>query len=270
MSSFATIASGTSRISNAHNAHAAKATQLGERLSRGTRLISPSVDASSFAMTTALKAKVGVLEQAHRNVTQGAAVLNIAVGGMEQIAQILEKLQALTTKANNDFNAGNIADINKEYTNLLTQIDAIVDATRIGNTKLLESATPRNLQTGDQATDMTAVTFGDFTSTGLGLAATITNLDTAVAARTAVDDALTSLTAAIAGAGAVQAAFEALGINATTAIENNKDMINTLSANNLADDTAALNRAKALTSLSANVISDLNALQSKNVDSLRA
>lgn len=131
------LALANSRNVMAHNIHTQKAATLSARVATGNRLISPSVDASSFAMTKSLTAKIGVLNQALRNVNQGIAALNIGSGGVQQALDVLTTMKELTTKANNGLNSSNLGAIHEEFTKLRDQLSNIANTTRIGDTSLL-------------------------------------------------------------------------------------------------------------------------------------
>jgi len=147
-------------ISRSYKTQSDRATQAAERISNGLRLNKASVDASSLAISEAIRAKVGVLNQALRNVNQGIATLNIAIGGMTNIQDTIVQMKALAAKANNDLNDANaFAAIDAEYQKLLSQIDDIADTTRSGANSLLKGGLGASINAASATGDPIDTTF---------------------------------------------------------------------------------------------------------------
>src|SRR3990167_4307043 len=91
---------GALNISNTFAKKTSEASDSTQIIAGGSRLIRASVDASSLAIAEKLRSNIEVLTQANRNASQGAAVVQLAVGAQQNILSLLTSMKALTTKAN--------------------------------------------------------------------------------------------------------------------------------------------------------------------------
>lgn len=129
------------RVVNEYGRQSAKASDSSLKISTGTRLIRPSVDASSSAITSKLSTNIKVLTQASRNVSQAISVLSVVAGAQSNIIGLLSDMKALTTKSNDGSNDGNSrALINSEYSRLLDQVDAVASQARWNGVSLLSAS----------------------------------------------------------------------------------------------------------------------------------
>src|SRR3546814_12088736 len=66
------------------------------KLASGSRIVKASDDAAGLAIGTRLLADVTVLRQSAVNASQGDSVLQVADGGMARIADVLQRMKALS------------------------------------------------------------------------------------------------------------------------------------------------------------------------------
>ena len=112
-----------------------------EKLSSGFRINKAADDAAGLAISETLKAKVRSLGQARRNASDGVSMVQVAEGSMNEISSILIRLRELSTQAASD-TIGNMerAFTNREYTQLVDEIDRISNSTEFNGTKLLKGS----------------------------------------------------------------------------------------------------------------------------------
>ena len=108
------------------------------KLSSGSRIVKASDDAASLAVGTKIKADVTALKQASVNAGQASSLMQVADGGMSRIADILQRMKALSVQAQ----SGSVTDnerafLDEEYQALLTQVDDIAGQTKFNGSVLL-------------------------------------------------------------------------------------------------------------------------------------
>jgi len=111
------------------------------KLSSGSRIVKASDDAASLAVGTKLKADVTALKQAAINASHATSVLQVADGGMARIADILQRMKALAVQAS----SGSLSDnerayLDKEYQQLLTQVNDIAGQTKFNGQALIDGS----------------------------------------------------------------------------------------------------------------------------------
>ena len=109
-----------------------------ERLSSGFRINKSADDAAGLAISDSQNAKIRSMDQAKRNANDGVSLIQVAEGSMNEISNILVRLRELSTQAASD-TIGNLerSYTNKEYTQLVNEIDRITNSTEFNGLKLL-------------------------------------------------------------------------------------------------------------------------------------
>lgn len=116
------------------------------KLSSGSRIVKASDDAASLAVGTRLKADVTALKQAASNTAQGQSLLQVADGGMSKVADILQRMKALTVQSQSGTLTNNERTfLNQEYSQLNTQIDDIAGQTKFNGAQLLNGSSGKTL-----------------------------------------------------------------------------------------------------------------------------
>ena len=110
------------------------------RLSSGFRINRAADDAAGLALANRLRADGRALGQAQRNTAQGTAMLQIMDGATQTISTVLDRMKELATQANSA-NVGNQApQLQKEFTQLRSEIDRISATTNYQGTNLLDGS----------------------------------------------------------------------------------------------------------------------------------
>jgi flagellin len=126
--------------------NAADASSSLAKLASGSRIVKSSDDAASLAVGTRIKADVTALKMAQTNASHAQSLLQVADGGMARIGDILQRMKALATQAQ----SGSVTDaerafINKEFTELGTQIDKVASETRFNGQNLLDGTVGKQI-----------------------------------------------------------------------------------------------------------------------------
>lgn len=108
------------------------------KLSSGKRITKAADDAAGLAIATHLDAQTKGLRQATRNANDGISLVQTAEGGLSETTNILVRLRELSVQAASD----TVGDtersyLDKEYQQLIQEVDRISEATTFNGTKLL-------------------------------------------------------------------------------------------------------------------------------------
>jgi len=116
-----------------------------QKLSSGYRINKSADDAAGLAISETLRGKVRSLQQAQRNANDGISFMQVAEGSMNEISNILIRMRELSTQAASD-TIGNVerAYTNREYTQLVDEIDRITATTEFNGMKLLQGPDANN------------------------------------------------------------------------------------------------------------------------------
>ncbi len=111
------------------------------KLSSGSRIVKASDDAASLAVGTKIKSDVTALKQASVNAGQASSLLQVADGGMAKVSDILQRMKALSVQAQ----SGSVTDnerafLDREYQQLMSQVDDISGQTRFNGSQLLNGS----------------------------------------------------------------------------------------------------------------------------------
>ncbi len=109
-----------------------------ERLSSGFRINSAADDAAGYAISAKLQGEKGKLEAANQNTLQATAMVKTADAGINEIENMVRRLQVLATQAASANNSGDIAKLDNERSTLESQIDKIANSTKYNGVALLD------------------------------------------------------------------------------------------------------------------------------------
>ncbi|SMF13536.1 flagellin [Pseudobacteriovorax antillogorgiicola] len=112
-----------------------------EKLSSGFRINKSADDAAGLAISETMTGQIRSLGQAKRNANDGISLIQVAEGGMNEISNILIRMRELATQSASD-TIGNTerSYTNKEYNELVDEIDRIINTTEFNGRQLLSGA----------------------------------------------------------------------------------------------------------------------------------
>ena len=143
-----------------------------ERLSSGFRINKASDDAAGLAISEGLRSQIGGMTQAVRNTQDGTSVVQTAEGALSETTSILQRMRDLSVQASSSgsLNDDAKASIQKEMTQLKSELTRISDTTTFNGTKLLDGNYKGTFQVGANAGETISVNIGGaMGSQGLGV-----------------------------------------------------------------------------------------------------
>jgi len=93
-----------------------------QRLTSGFRINSAADDAAGLAVANKFRSDIAELSQGVRNANDGLSQLQVMDGGIANIGKMLDRMKTLATQAATSTFSGDPANLDAEYTNLLTEI----------------------------------------------------------------------------------------------------------------------------------------------------
>jgi flagellin len=109
-----------------------------EKLSSGYRINKAADDAAGLAISDNLEAKIRSLGQAKRNAGDGISLVQVAEGSMNEVTNILTRMRELATQSASDTISNTERSYtNREYVQLVDEIDRIANTTEFNGIKLL-------------------------------------------------------------------------------------------------------------------------------------
>ncbi len=109
-----------------------------ERLSSGYRINKAADDAAGLAISQSFRADIASFRVAQRNVSEANSLLQVAEGGLDQIGNMLTRMKELATQAASSNSGSNLDKIDAEYSQLMLEIDRIVNSSEYADTALLD------------------------------------------------------------------------------------------------------------------------------------
>ena len=115
-----------------------EATDSLNKLSSGSRINKAADDAAGLAVATRLEATTRGLKQATRNANDGVSFIQTAEGGLNEVSNILVRLRELSVQAASDtLGKTERGLLDKEYQQLIKEVDRISDSTEFNGAKLI-------------------------------------------------------------------------------------------------------------------------------------
>ncbi|SNB79050.1 flagellin [Arboricoccus pini] len=200
------------------NINSSQAANSLAKISSGSRIVKASDDAASLAVGSKLKADVSALKQASVNAANASSLLQVADGGMATASDILIRMKAIATQANNDsLSTTEQGYLDKEFQKLNTQLGNIASQTKFNGVALLGgSFTSKTFQVSSGSSDTISIAIGSVTS----VSGSVTSTSLAASAASAIDTQLTSLLANRADLGGQMSQLEFAKSTADVSAEN--------------------------------------------------
>jgi flagellin-like hook-associated protein FlgL len=143
-----------------------------ERLSSGYRINKAADDAAGLAISEGLRSQIGGLSQAVRNTQDGTSVVQTAEGALSETTSILQRMRDLSVQASSggSLNDDAKSSIQKEISQLKSELTRISDTTTFNGTKLLDGNYKGTFQVGANAGQTISVNIGKaMSAAGLGV-----------------------------------------------------------------------------------------------------
>lgn len=210
---------------NAHRQMKANTTNTGkaiEKLSSGLRINRAGDDAAGLAISEKMRSQIRGLNQGSTNAQDGISLVQTTEGALTETHSMLQRLKTLAVQsANGTYQDEDRALIQKEVTQLTTEIDRIAGQTEFNGISVLSSGDTINFQVGNKSGQVIGVTMQSMDTNKLGIngldMASSTN---ASAALDKIEKAITKVSEHRATLGAVQNRLEHTIASTDTTAEN--------------------------------------------------
>ena len=232
-----------------------------ERLSSGLRINRAADDAAGLAISQKMRAQIAGYEQASRNVSAAITLIQTAEGGMNQISNILTRLQELATEAADDtLTNDDRKTLDGEAQQLLDEIDRIAGSTKF-NTKVLLTGFTGTFQVGFEKDDVISISISSVQTDQLGVSGIdLLSTTNAQNALDSISSAITSLNSSMAGIGAFQNRLEYAAANLATILENTQAAESTIRDVDFAAEMANFTRYNILVQSGTAMLAQANLL----------
>ena len=199
-----------------------------EKLSSGYRINRAADDAAGLAISEKMRRQVRGLTQASANAQDGISAVQTAEGALNEVHEMLQRMDELATKAANDtLQSGDRSYIQQEVNQLISEINRTSASTKFNDTNLLDGTfTGKNLQVGADNAEQDTITI-DIVDISFSKIAGRPDLpmgtENGDAARAAIDyvkNALTSVSSMRSDLGAIQNRLEHTIKNVDNITEN--------------------------------------------------
>ena len=167
-----------------------------ERLSSGYRINRAADDASGLAISEKMRRQIRGLTQASANAQDGISMVQTAEGALNEVHDMLQRMNELAVKASNETNQSEDRDyIQKEFSALVEEIDRVSETTTFNEKQMLKGGATFALQVGAEGNSDNKITveLEDLSASGLS----VNSLSVSGDSNTNADSAIDGIKAAI-------------------------------------------------------------------------
>jgi flagellin len=220
-----------------------------EKLSSGFRINRAADDAAGLAISEGLRSQTGGLKVAARNAQDGVSLVQTAEGALTEVHSMLQRMNDLAVQHNSGVqNTESKAALAAEFTALKTEIGRIQDNATFNGVALFPgTAATATFQVGYKNADTIDVSL---TKVDVS-AAVITSSDT-------VQTAVTAVSTARAGLGAIQNRFEHTINSLNVAVENLSASESRIRDTDMASEMVEFTRSQILSQAGTAMLSQAN------------
>ena len=181
-----------------------------ERLSSGQRINRAADDAAGLAVSSKMTAQLKGINMAVRNAQDGISLVQTAEAAMAEVMNMLTRMRELGVQMNNGvYTDADRVNANLEKTQLIAEINKVVDNTQFNNVTLLDGSYDKTLRVGNLNTEVVTVTIVDMGASTLASGAATTLNDMSISTQAFAANAVTILDTAIANLAEYQATLGA-------------------------------------------------------------
>jgi len=184
-----------------------------ERLSSGFRINNAADDSAGFAVSSKLDAQSSRLKAASLNASQAQAMVKMADAGVNEIQNMVSRIQTLSIQASSANNAGELGKLDAERVKLESAINKIANSSNFNGVNLLNGI---DASTATAGTAAIASTQASVTGTGAGTSSSVISGGT-TAAGTATGTVVSTVTYGAAAANDSIAVAGTAGLTGTIA-----------------------------------------------------
>ena len=238
-----------------------------ERLSSGSRINHAGDDAAGLAISETLRAQIRGITQAERNAQDGISLVQVAEGGLVEVANILIRMRELGVQASSDtVGTRERGFLNNEFQQLSEEIDRIANSIEFnGNPLLNGNGSAFEVQIGTKNNPLVdRIKLFDPYASNVNLVSLGINLSS-VADKTSaqnslasIDQALNAVTSIRAGFGSMQNRLQSVINNLTVNKENMMAANSRIRDADLAEETSEMTKSQILNQAGVSVLAQAN------------
>jgi len=196
-----------------------------EKLSSGYKVNRAADDAAGLAISEKMRRQVRGLTQASANAQDGISTVQTAEGALNEVHDMLQRMNELANKAANDTNMSEDRSyIKAEIDALVTEIDRVQSTTTFNQQNLLTgSFSKKKLQVGAECGQYISITIKNMNASSLGVAkdsVKVSDYSTAGKAISNIKAAIKSVNKQRSDLGAIQNRLEHTIKNLDNVVEN--------------------------------------------------
>ena len=193
-----------------------------EKLSSGYKINRAADDAAGLAISEKMRRQVRGLTQASLNAQDGVSMVQTAEGALNEVHDMLQRLNELAIKASNGTNQSeDCGYINKEVTKLKAEISRTATQTKFNEMGLLSSGGTKALQVGTESGHEISITLKKMDATIIGVGSiSMSTSSSAKSAIASIKSAIKSVSDFRAELGATQNRLEHTINNLDNVVEN--------------------------------------------------
>lgn len=212
----------SNRMLNVNTQSQAKST---EKLSSGYKINRAADDAAGLSISEKMRRQVRGLTQASANAQDGISAVQTAEGALNEVHDMLQRMNELAVKASNDTNqTSDLSYIQSEVDALVSEIDRVAQTTSFNEQSLLDGTFKnKGLQVGSEGTTSNLITINISAMSATGIGVSGLKVSTTTQARDAISTiktALQSVSKQRSDLGAVQNRLEHTINNLDNVVEN--------------------------------------------------
>jgi flagellin len=203
---------------------AAQAKQT-EKLSSGYKINRAADDAAGLTISEKMRSQIRGLTQASKNAQDGISAVQTAEGALNEVEDMLQRMNELAVKAKNDTNMSqDRTAIQAEMNALSSEINRVQSATQFNNQNLLNgSFSNKSLQVGANSSNTITINISNMNASSIGVSTSKINVSNSGNAGSAIDNiknAIASVSKQRSELGAVQNRLEHTIKNLDNVVEN--------------------------------------------------
>jgi flagellin len=257
-----------------------------QRLSSGLRVNSAKDDAAGLAIAERMQTKVRGMQVAIRNANDAISLSQTAEGALGKVGDMLQRMRELAVQAANGTNTAiDRTSLNDEYLQLSREAARTLAGTQFNGQNILATTNASTFQVGANTSatlDQISVAAFDWTSVANITTAIGSEVGTdpttalagsdgsfALAAITAIDNAIDSVNSQRATFGAVQNRFDSVVATLMVAVENQTAARSRIMDADYATETANLSRASIMQQAGNAMVAQANQLPQQVLALLR-
>ena len=257
----------SNRMLNVNTQSQSKST---EKLSSGYKINRAADDAAGLAISEKMRSQIRGLNKASSNAEDGISLVQVAEGALNEVHDMLQRMNELATQAANDTNtSSDRTAIQHEMDQLTSEIDRVSSTTQFNTMNLLDgSFTSKNLQVGSLCGQKISISISKMSASGLKITGLkVSTFTKAGAAMSAVQSAIDMVSAQRAELGAIQNRLEHTIKNLDTTSENTQAAESRLRDTDMAEEMVTYSKNNILQQAGQSMLAQANS-QNQGVLSL--